>query len=72
MIKYEGSPAQKPCTDCMGLLAGTRSLQRPHAYLVPNTAHSGQMQQGGTTKSYHCLICKTTLTHESEALPSWR
>jgi hypothetical protein len=71
-MKYEGSQPQKPCTDCMGLLTGTRSLQTPHSYLVPNSGNLGQTQPLGTTKSYRCLICKTTLTHEAEASPSWR
>ena len=68
MMKYDRPPAGKPCLDCKSLLSGTRSLQTPHAYLVP----AAQPEQGSSAKSYSCLICKTTLTHEAGSPPSWR
>ena len=48
-----------PCTDCDGLVTGTRSIQDPHQYMVA---------AAGLTRSptYLCLLCGTQLFRDRE------
>jgi len=67
-LEKQSSPGE-PCSDCKGLVAGTRSNTGPHEYLVL----AGRGNREGNSLSYRCLVCKTDLTYEPEGrLGRWK